>query len=562
MSQAVNHLKARISRAAGPEQLRLLVDLAFALREVDAREGLTVSRTAADQAQAEKNWTALASALLAEALSLDRLGDYRFALVRLDEAQRINARTGDIGILARIWNVRGVVCSNQGQLPEALHHYLLSEGVCEETRNTWMLCAVLNNIGIVYDRLGRHEEAFSAYGRALKLAHAIHREDIELHAVSNLGFNRMFLERWTDALHYHKEALQTAQRLENPYGVIISTANMAETHAELGDTDLAHTLFEDATGRARQIGDLEHLVDLLHEHARLFLRSGDRPAAIALLQESLGLVEQMGGFHRDLTYRVLLAETLLHEGRSKEALTSLGTAPSPAEHDGNLEARQRFYALLTQLHAQDGRPDLAGQFEQRRQDAEQALLARQASWATLVPEIERQVDRWKQEAVLSGQRLQDTLPEGLPSHPCGVDLNGLTSFFDAAHRQFEDLALLVVSVESQDEPQAKPPLQRLDELLDRWPPGQEVNAVRLGRRSDGAAVLLLPNAGHRSAVAFARQLMTYLRTSASSTRVSVGCCTTTAWSHAGDMLRSAERLLSQAQGLGGNRVMATGQGGA
>ena len=561
MSQAVNHLKAQISLASGPEQLRLLVDLAFALREVDAREGLEVSRTAARLAQADRNWTALASLLLAEALNLDRLGNYPAARLRLDEAQRTNARTGDIGILARIWNARGVVCSNQGQLPEALHHYLLSEGVCEETRNTWMLCGVLNNIGIVYDRLGRHEEAFAAYGRALKLAHTIHREDIELHSVSNLGFNRMFLERWTDALHYHKEALQAAQRLENPYGVIVSTANMAETHAALGNTDLAHALFEDAIGRARDIGDLEHLVDLLHEHARLFLKSGDRPAAIALLQECLGLVEQMGGFHRDLSYRVLLAETLLADGRGNEALTSLEAAPAPAEHDGNLEARQQLYALLTQLHAQDGRPDLAGQFEQRRQEAEQALLARQASWAALVPEIERQVDRWKQDAALSGQRLQDTLPVGLPAQPGGVDLAGLSVYFDAAHRQFEDLALLVVAVEPQEHPTADPPLQRLDELLDLVPPAPDVKAVRLGRRSDGAAVLLLPNAGHRSAVAYSRHLIGHLRARAS-TRVSVGCCTTTAWSQAGDMLRSAERLLSQAQGLGGNRVMATGQGGA
>ncbi|MVN89300.1 tetratricopeptide repeat protein, partial [Deinococcus sp. HMF7620] len=294
MSEAVNRLRSQVALASGREHLRLLVDLAFALREVDAREGLNVTRTAIDLAQADKDWTALASLLIAEALNLDRLGDYHAALVQLDKAQKINQKLGDIGILSRIWNARGVIFSNQGQLPEALHHYLLSEGICEESRNYWMLSAVLNNIGIVYDRLGRHDEAFASYGRALKLAHSIGREDIELHAVSNLGFNRMFLQLWDEALKYHKEALSYAQKQENEYGIIICTANIAESYGALGEVERAHKLFADAIGRSRALGDLEHLVDLLYEQAKLYLKSNEWRPALALLQETLELVRQMG----------------------------------------------------------------------------------------------------------------------------------------------------------------------------------------------------------------------------------------------------------------------------
>jgi len=128
-----------------------------------------------------------------------------------------------------------------------------------------------------------------------------------------------------------------------------------------------------------------------------------------------------------------------------------------------------------------------------------------------------------------------------------------------ARRRFEDVALLVAAADTprrSDQAHIDDVGLVIEQLL-------RAEARAIGRLGPNVAALLQASPDQAAAVAsrLVQQVRELHWTGQPERRVtvSVGCCTMTGWSQAEDMLLSGERLLRQAQGLGGNRTVSTVQ---
>lgn len=561
----VAHIRSKLETSPAGDRVALLLELAQRLWNVDAQEGLAVADEAEELLCPERDPGAWASLSVTRSLLLGRVGRYAQALNLLDDLQPTLRVLGDTALLSKSWNARGIVLSNLGHFPEALQYFLASEGICEDTRNHWMLCAVLNNLGVAYDRLGRHDEAFGHFQRSLKLSVAIHREDTYNQTLDNLGNNRRHLGLWRDALAYQKEALDLSRASGNAYSVLISTTNMAECLGTLGEVERAEALFAEAASLARALDDGEHLVDLLGAHAQLCRQWGQGERAATMLREAVGLSRRMGGYHCELTYRLHLAEVLLTSDPAEAAGQLRAALPLP-DHAGTRAARVTVYRHLAELARPDD-PQQAEHYDEQRRQLEDAARTQEETWRLAVPQAEDHVASWRQEAARLGVALHLT-----PFYPLGAAptqaphatgdrdqvVEGLTVHFEAARRRFEDLAVLAVAVYP-DPQNAGEALDRPRYLLERWVAERIPGAVYLGFAAPLTAIFALPQTPPDQALHLAQTAThDWPAVGPPGLTLSVGCCTTTAWAQAEDMLRAAERLLERASGLGGNRAVATG----
>lgn len=555
MLTEVTQLRSKLETSPAGDRAALLLELAHQLWNVDAHEGLAVADEAEGLLCPERDPGAWATLSVTRSLLLGRVGRYAQALERLDALQPTLQGLGDTALLSKSWNARGIVLSNLGRFPEALQCFLASEGICEDARNHWMLCAVLNNLGVAYDRMGRHDEAFGYFQRSLRLSVAIGREDTHTQTLDNLGNNRRHLGLWRDALAYQTEALELSRASGNAYSVLISTTNMAECLGAQGERERAEHLFTEAAALARSLEDAEHLVDLLGAHAQLCRQWGQEERAASMLREAIGLSGRMGGYHCELTDRLHLAQVLL-DSDPAEAAGQLRAALALPDHAGTRAARAEVYRHLAEL-ARPGDPRQAGHYEAQRRQLEDAARSQEEAWRLAVPQAEDHVASWREAAARRGVALHLTPFRPLDASPARSPrtagsreevARALAEHFEGARRRFEDLAVLAVTVQSAgDTPeQAR---RRMEEWIARQVPG----AVRLGDTAPLITVFALPQTPPQEASRLA-QAAAHDRPDLG---LSVGCCTTTAWAQAEDMLRAAERLLEQAVGLGGSRAVAT-----
>lgn len=565
MSEAVTQLHEKLNRTTGRDRLPVLIELAFALHETDAHEGLRTCQEGQQLAEQFGDLRAKTTLRLMEAFNLERLGAYEHALSLVDQAQPLIESVGDVDMLARSWNIRGVILSSLGRFDDALHYLLLSMGTLEETGAYWGLCAILTNLGIAYDRLGRHDVAYRYHQRALKLSVSIGRFNTQLSAVTNLGSNRLHIGEFQESLNYSREALSLARAQGHAYVEVIATGNMAEAYSGLGQPDNAHAYFDAAIRQARRMEASESLVDVLYQKSKLCLTSGHTAQAIDLIQEALPVVDQMGGFYLETTYRVHLAEAQLAHGQPQDAMRSLTQAlQRPSDREAS-PALSRANLLLSRLYQEAGEPDLAEVYQRHHEDAERAIRDQTAAWSRAIASAEQQAEDRK--------RAQGT---NLPAHPLPREPEGgarppvhagptqsrpaflhrLDEQLEHARRRFEDLALFVVAV---DPPRHDSELHSdVADVIERVLRRELQKVERLGPN-----FVMVVRASPRHATEVAGQLVQQVRdlhrsgSPESRVTISIGCCTTTAWSQPEDMLMAGERLLRQAQGLGGNRVMTT-----
>ncbi|MBZ9752265.1 hypothetical protein K7W42_15535 [Deinococcus sp. HMF7604] len=554
MIEELAALREQMELSTGHVRLNLLLELAFLYRDVDAQLGVYLCREAAALADQYNDAPSQALALITEAMNLERLGHNLHALDRLSEAQIIVERSKDAYVLARLWHARGIIDVTRGQFYEALRSFLRCEGVSAVSDNLWLLSSVLSNIALIYDQLGEHAAAASYHQRSLKLSLATGRSDVQFYAVNNIGVNCMCLGLWKEALAYHKEAYAVANSQGRLYGVMLSALNLAETYTALGEIDAAQIASEEAIHQARHLQDKKILAGSLAIYAQIQYNLQNFEATILALREALRLVSELGGFHKSSSYHLLLADALLRLGEDDRAcfhlhaILDVGLALPTEDH---LLACQR----LVHLFEAKGEIDTARAYEVKRQEAETAFQTLQDHHQRKLTQIESFGFEF------AGTRQASSQGDSAHNTTLAVVQQELQDGFDRARRRFEPFAVVVLAVDHSE----RVPLEALSAVQTTLKQllATAYDTVTLLPAANALTFLMLSTLPSREVAPQVRKFVKRVQAlrwpSSPALRVtaSAGCCTTLAWSQAEDMLRVSSRLLSQAQGLGGNQVCAT-----
>ncbi len=139
-----------------------------------------------------------------------------------------------------IENAEGIVYRRIGNYTRAIQSLLKAKSTLqEEAIPADLKIEVLNNLGVAFRRIDKHEDALKNHIEALQLAKEHGNEKGEQIAMNGIGNIHFFLEDYETSLRYFREGLKREQQIDNKRGVAINMNNIGGVYLALDQLDSA-----------------------------------------------------------------------------------------------------------------------------------------------------------------------------------------------------------------------------------------------------------------------------------------------------------------------------------
>lgn len=289
--------------------------------------------------------------------------DMHSAISTLSQCKKMSIEVSDPTILYSYYSLTAGALTRMGLYERALENYLESYKLAALMDTELFLRQTENNIGNVYLKLNRFEEAQSYFQRFYQ--DAKQRGLLQQMAVglNNLGEAHFGLGEYQTALTFHKQSLNIREQNEFTYHSSWSHHNLGKTYIALGELELAKqhlghaiTIRKNSNAIADSIGptidllrikllqkdyqgtdtQLNHIIQLSDEHTRLKEKSD----AYQLLVE---YYQKINNLQRALDTSVLLMQSKIQFLKGQ---ADIGVAFHAAQL--NLAIKERDIAKLTQ----------------------------------------------------------------------------------------------------------------------------------------------------------------------------------------------------------------------
>ena len=336
---------------------------------------------------------------------------------------------------------RGILCLkllNEGELSVARDCFGQILEPLRLVGSTEDVSAVLNNLGGVYQNLGKPEKARRHYNEALEIRRASGDREKEARTLNNLGSLARKVGHWQEALAHYGKAVEVELEVGGRDTEAKTRNNIAHAYLTLGDHDRALPYLEESLALRRELGNRRGEAITLNNLAFLYHQQGLPAKALAFRELSLELRRELGD--RGGEARALLGMAQDHRalGRPRVALTFLEPALAHATAADNRPHRSRVLRERGELLLELGR------LEEGIQDLRQALVLQREIYyraeiiSTLVAlagaENTRGRPREALDLVAEAMDLLDTLREEVGSPE-------LRATFLASRRRAYELAL-------------------------------------------------------------------------------------------------------------------------
>ncbi len=312
---------------------------ATTVRELLDAQVATVRSTYADDAELRVEMLGV----LADAYH--RLGLFADAepLAREALAERRVLAMGDDRDVAAALDLLGWIRHRRGDPEEAVSLLTASVDMWRRLGDDHVdgLAHALNDLGSVYDQLGRADTAESLLREALAIRERDGRTDRGVAVTSsNLAALLYGQGRYEAADSLGQAAFETLRATVGPdhWRTFVAQSNLAIVRWVAGDHDGAAALYEDLLARQRGVdgGRNARTASSMATYANLLRARGEPEAAEAMLREALEVQEEvLEPFHPDIgnTTRIL-GILLQRSGRAEESLSHL---------DRSLQINRRAY---------------------------------------------------------------------------------------------------------------------------------------------------------------------------------------------------------------------------
>jgi tetratricopeptide (TPR) repeat protein/DNA-binding XRE family transcriptional regulator len=141
---------------------------------------------------------------------------------------------------ARTLNNLAVLYQYMGRLDEAYDNHMRAIHLVQQTDDDEK-ANILNNFATTCHLLGRHEEALDHHRHALSTFRKVRNRRDETQALNDIGSVLCDTGSPTAAIAHHREALRYAQELDDHFEQARAHDGIARAHHQLGDDDLART---------------------------------------------------------------------------------------------------------------------------------------------------------------------------------------------------------------------------------------------------------------------------------------------------------------------------------
>ena len=160
-------------------------------------------------------------------------------------AERKNEEPRSEELFAQL-NELGRVYDILGKYDTSLHYYKLALNTSRKYENAEREAMSLNSIGETYCNLERYEEALSSFSQAMDVAVKNDFKDRMMLALTNMATTYRALKDFKKALGHYKRALTTAREIGNTVNIAVITSNIGTMYFFEGNFDEALVSYSEA----------------------------------------------------------------------------------------------------------------------------------------------------------------------------------------------------------------------------------------------------------------------------------------------------------------------------
>ncbi len=161
---------------------------------------------------------------------------------------------------AKYFSLRGTFDTVDGDLENALKHYINSLTLFEETGNKFEIYYQLNNIGWIYRVQGKLDQAFDSFHRQLKISKKIGDPKLVGWSTWTLGKITFYKGDLRGSRKFVEESLTIFNELKYHLGILTAYTQIGSIHRGMGDFDTGLEYYQKVSKFYDKIADNKKMV--------------------------------------------------------------------------------------------------------------------------------------------------------------------------------------------------------------------------------------------------------------------------------------------------------------
>ena len=312
--------------------------------------------------------------------------DYKRSTDAYYMAYSVFEKEKDSFLMAKMLNSIGINNMYISDYPMAITKFLSATKIYDKIgfTNGIEYANVINNIGLVYNRLGKYDEALKYYEKALDIFQKIDNRQQIASALNNIGNVYDNLGKSEKAIDFQQQAYRINKDIDNKRGMASNLINMGIAYASLSQHDTALEYLNQTKGMYEELGDLTNL-GIAHNYlGESYLNLADKLQPIGNryakanthFKKALQLAEQTGSLEGQHTALNNLATTYFQMGNYKDAFEAKNSALNLNDSIRSSEKREEI-ARLEMQYQFDRKEALTKAEHDKQQILAQAEVQRQ-----------------------------------------------------------------------------------------------------------------------------------------------------------------------------------------
>ena len=315
----------------------------------------SLSRRAAERAQAMGASLLAASARHLQCWALNRLGQMDAALAACEQARQVYARAGDRDSVARVLITSGSVLEERGEFAPAKTRYDEALAIHRATGDQAGESLALNVLAVLNVDSGHYASARSMYEQSVSISRKNGDQDAVINGLGNLANLDLLEGDLPNARKVYDDLIGICRKLNSKSRTALQLGNLGSLLYLQGDLPGAQKALQEAESLNRETGDQRQLSDVLTNLGELFQSEDNLPEARKKKTEALQLQVAVGNKVEAADARLGLAESSIEEGRPADAVEPLRQAIAELKELKSDDEEATGYPILARAYLVQGK---------------------------------------------------------------------------------------------------------------------------------------------------------------------------------------------------------------
>jgi tetratricopeptide (TPR) repeat protein len=250
--------------------------------ELDPEESLWICVQTRGLCEEITNDELLISTLVEQSYAYIQHGQYDMGKLIVEEASQILDKPHEFSkntLLSHIYNIKGLLNKNKGNLDEALDFHLKSLLLRKELRDKIEISSTLNNVGLIYRTKGDFETALNYFNESLEINKELDlKHDIAL-SLNNLGILFHEMGELDIALEHYQNSLKMNRETDDKKQIAVTLHNIAEIHRDRRDYTQAMEYYVESLQLDQELENIYNVSETIFTMFQIHLNRKEKELA-------------------------------------------------------------------------------------------------------------------------------------------------------------------------------------------------------------------------------------------------------------------------------------------